>query len=205
MVLAARVPRPQVRRHLIDVERNLWNQDNVGAAGDARRDGDPADVAAHHLQHHRPPMARRSRLQTVGRFDADFHRAHVADGVVGLGQVVVDRLRHADKRDFPLLGEAGENAGAAVAADADERVQIERAEAIDRLLRSVLDAAVRHRILERIALVDRLQHRAALTQELAVDVFHRQVAIAYRPLQQPGGAGDDADDLESIFLNRRDR
>ena len=150
-------------------------------------------------------MARRRRLQAVGRFDADFHRAHVADGVIGLGQVVVDRLRHADKRDFTLLGEAGEYAGAAVAADADQGVQIERAETLDRLLRSVLDAAVRHRILERIAFVDRLQHRAALPQELAVDVFHCQVAIAYRPFQQPGGAGDDADDLESIFLNRRDR
>ncbi len=166
------------------------------------RDGDPADVAAHHLQHHRPPMARRRRLQAVGRIDADFHRAQEADGVVGLGQVVVDRLRYADERDPALLGEAGEKTRAAVAADADQGVEVERVEALDRLVRPVLHGAVRHRILERIALVDRLQHRAALAQELAVHVLHRQVAMAYRPFQQPGGAGDDADHGEPIFPNR---
>jgi hypothetical protein len=73
--------------------------------------------------------------------------------------------------------------------------------AFDRLPRSILDAAVRHRIFEWIALVDCLEYRSALAQELAVDVVHGQVAIAHRPLQQAGGAGEDADHGEPVFLN----
>ena len=141
------------------------------------------------------------RLQAVGHVHADLDRAHVADGEIGLGEIVVDRLRHADERNLPLLGEAGEDARAAVTADADQGVEIERAKALDRLRRPVLDAAVRHRVLERIALVDGFQHRAALAQELAVDVVHRQVAIAHRPFQHTGSAGEDADDGQSVFLN----
>jgi hypothetical protein len=40
------------RAHRLDVERLLRNQDDVGAAGQSRVQGDPAGVAAHHLDDH---------------------------------------------------------------------------------------------------------------------------------------------------------
>ena len=94
--LAARVPVPQPRAHLLDVERLLGNEDDVGAAREPGVRRDPARVPAHHLDHHHAVVALGRRLQPVDRVGRDLHRGPEAEGVVGGRQVVVDRLRHAD-------------------------------------------------------------------------------------------------------------
>ena len=51
-VLAPRVPALDQVAAALDVDRQLRDQDRVGAAGDAGVHGDPARVAAHDLDHH---------------------------------------------------------------------------------------------------------------------------------------------------------
>ena len=80
------------------VSSQLGDQDPVGAAGDAREDGDPAGVAAHHLDDHHAVVRLRRRVQAVDRVGRDLDRGVEAERVVGADDVVVDRLRHADHR-----------------------------------------------------------------------------------------------------------
>ena len=63
--------------------------------------GDPAGVAAHHLDDDDAVVRLGGRVQPVDRLGGDRDRRVEAEGVVGAGEVVVDRLRDADD------GEAG--------------------------------------------------------------------------------------------------
>ena len=58
--------------------------------------GDPAGVAAHHLDDHDAVVRLGGRVQPVDRFGRDGDRRVEAERVVRAGEVVVDRLRHAD-------------------------------------------------------------------------------------------------------------
>ena len=78
-------------------QRHLRDQHDVGAAGDARGDGDVAGVAAHHLQHHDPLVAGAGRVQAVERLGGDGDGRRVADRPLGIGDVVVDGLGNADE------------------------------------------------------------------------------------------------------------
>ena len=60
--------------------------------------GDPAGVAAHHLDDHHAVVRLGGRVQAVDRLGADRDGRVEAEGVVGAGEVVVDRLRDADDR-----------------------------------------------------------------------------------------------------------
>ena len=76
----------------------LGHEDDVGAAGHARVGGDPAGMAAHDLHDHDAVVGLRRGVQPVDRVGGDLHRGVEAEGVVGAGKVVVDRLGHADDR-----------------------------------------------------------------------------------------------------------
>ena len=65
-------------------------------------EGDPAGVAAHHLDDQHPVVAVGGRVQAVDRLHRDVDRGVEAEGVVGGAEVVVDRLRHADDRHAVL-------------------------------------------------------------------------------------------------------
>ena len=93
--------------HLVDVERHLRDQDDGRAAGDAGVGGDPAAVAAHHLDHHHPVVALGGGVQPVDRVGGDLHRGVEAERQVGADDVVVDRLRHADDRQTEVRRAAG--------------------------------------------------------------------------------------------------
>ena len=77
----------------------LGDQDHVGAAGEAGVEGDPAGVAAHHLDDQDPVVAVGGGVQAVDRLHRDVDRGVEAEGVVGGAEVVVDRLRHPDDVD----------------------------------------------------------------------------------------------------------
>ena len=81
---------------LLDGQRMLGDQDHVGAARDPAHDRDPAGVAAHHLDDHHAVVRLGGRVQPVDRLGRDRDRGVEAEGVVRSGEVVVDRLRHAD-------------------------------------------------------------------------------------------------------------
>ena len=56
-------------------------------------DGDPAGVAAHHLDDDHAVVRLGRRVQAVDRVGGDLHRGLEAEREVGAGEVVVDRLR----------------------------------------------------------------------------------------------------------------
>ena len=85
-----------------DVERDLGNQDRVGAAGDAGVQRDPAGVAAHHFDDHDALVRFGRRVQPIDGVGREGDRGVEAETVGGADDVVVDGLRHADDRDAAL-------------------------------------------------------------------------------------------------------
>ena len=110
----------------LDVEGLLRDQDQVGAAGEPGVEGDPAGVAAHHLDDQHPVVAVGGRVQAVDRLHRDVDRGVEAEGVVGGAEVVVDRLRHADDLQAVLLVQARGGAQRVLAADRDQPVDAGR-------------------------------------------------------------------------------
>ena len=83
---------------LVDVERLLGDEDDVGAAGEPGVRRDPARVPAHHLDDHHAVVALGGRVQAVDRVGRDLHRGVEAEREVGGREVVVDRLRARRRR-----------------------------------------------------------------------------------------------------------
>ena len=102
-VLAAGMAAADLLAGVVDADRELRDHDHVRAAGDSAHHGDPARVTAHHLDNHHAVVRLGGGVQPVDRLGADEHRGVEAEGVVGPGKVVVDRLRHADDREVVLF------------------------------------------------------------------------------------------------------
>ena len=83
----------------VDVERNLRDQDRVGAAGHAGVQRDPPGVAAHHLDDHDALVRFGRRVQAIDRVGREVDGGVEPEAVRGADDVVVDRLRDADDRD----------------------------------------------------------------------------------------------------------
>src|SRR5207248_8981814 len=109
---------------VVDRDRLLGDHDHVGAAGDPAHDGDPARVAAHHLDDHHAVVRLGGGVEPVDRLGADPDRGVEAEGVVGAGEVVVDRLRDADDRKVVLRVELRRDPERVLAADRHERVEL---------------------------------------------------------------------------------
>ncbi len=108
----------------------LGQQHQVRFAGDAGMSGDPAGVAAHHLDDEDAPVRGRRRVQPVDGVAGRLHRGVEAERLVGAGDVVVDRLGQADDPQAAAV-EPVRGRQRALAADGDERVEAELGEAID--------------------------------------------------------------------------
>ncbi len=85
-------------------------------------EGDPAGVAAHHLDDQDAVVTVGRRVQAIDRLHRDVDRGVEAEGVVGGAEVVVDRLRHADDRHAVLAVEARGGSERVLAADRDQPV-----------------------------------------------------------------------------------
>ena len=180
-------PLLDVLAHLLDVEGLLGDQHDVGAAGDAGVQRDPAGVPAHHLDDQHPVVRLGGRVQPVDRLHRDVDRGVEAEGEVGAGEVVVDRLRDADDVDAEV-GELGGDAEGVLAADRDQRVDpVGREVVLD-----PLDAAVD---LERVG-ARGLQDRAAARQD-AADLVDAE--RGGQVLQRPAPAVEEADELEAVL------
>ena len=100
--LAGLVALDQVLADLGDGGRHFGNDDEVGAAGQSANQSHPARLAAHRLNDHHALVSGGRGVQVVeGVHDTRDGRVE-ADGVVGLDQVVVHRLGHADDVDAKL-------------------------------------------------------------------------------------------------------
>ena len=185
------------------VERvgDLRDQDHVGAAGDARREGDVAGIAAHHLEHHDPRVAGGGDVQAIDRLGRHLDRRAEADRALGVAEIVVDRLRDADQAPVALLRQPAQDREAAVAADADQRAEAELVVAVDDLVRAVDRAAVGRRIGERIAAVGRAEHGAAEVQD-AGDAVRGQLDRVDRAPEQAVGRLADPEHLPAVAEHR---
>ena len=123
---AARVTTADQPADVVDLERALGDQDHIGAAGEARVERDPPCVATHDLDHHHPVVRLGGRVEAVDRLGRDVEGGVEAEGHVGCGEVVVDRLRHAQHRQPVAFVQAGGDAERVLAADRDQPVEVER-------------------------------------------------------------------------------
>ena len=109
--------------HRLAVVGDLGDQDDVGAAGDAGAERQPARVVAHHLDHDDAMVAVGGAVQPVDRVGRDAERGVEAEADVGQRDVVVDRLGQGD--DVQALLEQPERVpGGAAAAEADQAVEV---------------------------------------------------------------------------------
>ena len=104
-------------------ERDLRDQDHVGAAGDSGVEGNPARVAAHDLQHHHAVVALGRGVQAVEGVGGAGHGRVEPEGHHGAFQVVVDGLGHAHQGDA-ALEQLLADAQRAVAADAHQAANV---------------------------------------------------------------------------------
>ena len=108
---------------LVDVERALGDQDHVARRRRSRSSTrDPAGVAAHDLDDDHAVVRLGRGVQPVDRVGGDLDRGLEAEREVGRGEVVVDRLRHADDVDAVLV-QLARDAERVLAADRDQRVE----------------------------------------------------------------------------------
>src|SRR6478736_9859998 len=103
-------------------QRALGDDDDRGAAGEARPDRDVADVAAHDLDDEDAVVALGRRVQSVDGVGADLDGGLEAERHLGEGDVVVDRLGHADDGKTVLV-QAVDDTHRALATDADDGVE----------------------------------------------------------------------------------
>ena len=155
----------QALGHQGDVERDLGNENRVGAAGDAGVKRDPAGVAPHHFGHHDPAVRLRRRVQPVDGIGGEGDRGIEAETVGRADDVVVDGLRDADQRDAAFV-ELVSDRERAIAADDDERVERHPVEHLDHAIGVVPGAFGRaDRMGERVAAVGRAEDGAAEPQD----------------------------------------
>ena len=87
--------RAAMRSHRVDIDRQLGQQDHVGAAGDAAFQRNPAGIAAHGLGDHHAAVAACGGGQPVQRLGHHGHGTVEAEGALSQRQVVVDGLGYA--------------------------------------------------------------------------------------------------------------
>ena len=123
---------------LVDVERLLGDEDDVGPARQPRVQGDPAGVPSHHLDDQVAVVRLRRRVQAIDRVAGDLHRGVEPEGLVGAADVVVDRLRDAEDRQLVVGVQADRGAERVLAADGYEPVELERLHVPGNPLRTVV-------------------------------------------------------------------
>ena len=99
------------------------DQDDVGAAGNAGIQRQPAGLVAHDLDAHHAAVAAGGGVDAVDDLGGDVHRGVETKGHVGAVNVVVDGLGQADDVQ-PLLAEQVGGLVGAVAAQAEQAVQL---------------------------------------------------------------------------------
>ena len=181
---------------------DLGNQDHVGTAGDARGDRDVSGIPAHHLEHHDAIVTGAGRLQAVQRLGRNRHRGGMTDRPIGARDVVVDGLGNADEGQAAGLQQASKNRQAAVAADADQPVERETAQAVQHLARAIAHSPAFHGKGERIAPVGAAEERAAAPRHAGIEAVRFDVDGCDRPLEQPERAVADADRLPAVAMMR---
>lgn len=108
----------------LELEGDLGDEDDVGAAGDAGVEGDPAGVAPHDFEDEDAVVAFGGGSEAVEGVGGARDGGVEAEGEDGALEVVVDGFGHADDGDAELVHLLGDAEGA-VAADRDQGAEAE--------------------------------------------------------------------------------
>ena len=116
------------REEMGGVDRNLGDEDVVGADGHTGEAGDPAGATAHSFDDDDAAVAFGCGSEAFDGFDDDVDGRVKAEREVGEFQVVVDRLGDADDGEVEVVDEADGDAERVVAANHDEGVEFQSGE-----------------------------------------------------------------------------
>ena len=122
-VLAALGPVAEPIAHLVDVERPLGNEDDVGTAGETTVKRDPSCVTTHHLHHHDAVVRFRGGMEPVDCVGGGLHRGIEAERHLGGREIVVDGLGNSDEADT-FSAEPMGHTECVLTADRDDRVEV---------------------------------------------------------------------------------
>ncbi len=111
-------------RHLVDGIGDLGNQNDVGAAGDAGIQGQPAGLVPHDLHAHDAAVTGGGGVDAVDGLGGDVVGGMEAEGEIRSVDIVIDGLRKADDVQ-PLLAQQIRGFVGAVAAQGDQAVQLQ--------------------------------------------------------------------------------
>ncbi len=143
------------------------DKDHIGAAGDARLQGNETRVPPHKFQHDHPVMGLRRRVQAVERLGGSIDRGVEAESHIGAIDVVVNRLGDPDHGDL-FVKELERNVQGPIAAHYDEALQFELFDSRDDLVRHIFHhfLPIPHNFPgKRIPAVGCTQDRAAARQD----------------------------------------
>ena len=190
----------------INLPCDFGNQDHVGRARHTSVQRDKSGIATHDFQHHHTVVRLRRRVQLVDRFHGrvdgrvETERRHRA------GDVVVDRLRHADHA-HALGGELRSNLQRPVAADRDDRFDAQIARVLHELIRAIhilpRPIGLQHRIRERAATIRRFDDRAALIGDPPHAVLGERDDLVLA--KEPGVAALNAKHIPAAGTGRKHR
>ncbi len=190
---------------LLKGKGHFGNQDHVGITGQAAVEGDPSGVAAHDFQDHHPLVAGGGGVEAVKRVGHALHRRIETEGGGGGGEIVVDRLRHADARHAVFKELVGGGQGT-IAADTDQRADAEVLQSFFRLVDDRLrnDRLFAQALLgDEAALVGGADDRAAGGGD-PLGVVQGENTIVDRR-EESLIAVDETEDLPAQIMGRRDR
>ena len=174
----------------------------MSAARDAGVERDPTGVPPHHLDDDDASVRGRGREQAIDALGGEVDGGVEPERRLGVFEIVVDRLRHADDAEAALVEVVADREGA-VAADRDQGVDLVLAELCDQFLGTVdLDertVGLLDRVAGWIAAVGGAEDRAAGVDD-AAHIFAGELddAVAARVLlrsHQAVEAVTDADDV----------
>ena len=95
--------RSRLARDRVDGIGDLWNENDVGSAGNPGTQRQPAGSVPHDLHHNNAMVTCRSRMEAIDCLGGDAQRRVEAKADVGHRDVVVDRLRQRDDVQSRLL------------------------------------------------------------------------------------------------------
>jgi hypothetical protein len=147
-------------RNLVEIVRDLRDEDDIGATGHAAMQRDPPRVPSHDFHHHDAAMRLRSGVESIDRFGREADCGVEAETARRADDVVVDCLGNANERN-PLLVELVGDGERSVAANADERVKLRLLEHLHDAV-GVVEGPLRgcNRLRKWIAAIDRAENRA---------------------------------------------
>ena len=187
-----------------DVVGYLRNQDCVCAAGHSDEQCQPAGISPHQFDDHDPMVAGGRRMDSVDRLGTRFHGRREAEGDVGVHQVVVDRLGHADASHAERY-HSRSAAHRAVAADDHEGIKTVFVIMGRGLFAHVLEDGFTElvradRESRRVGLVRGAEDRPAAREDVA-DIRRAQGVNPI--LDQPEKAVLDAETFPAVVVHRR--